>query len=538
VYFINAFIDVMNIDAAELAQISQEMTVRKNPLHLIKHGEDYLDKPHMVFWLSALSMKLLGVYNFTYKLPALLLISLSLLFTYKFTKLWYDKITATVSAIILGTTQAYLLITNDVRTDGILTSFIIFSAWQLSLYLKENKLKNLLFGAIGIAFAMMTKGPIALIVVGFGVGGHLLMKRDWKGILNTKWLLFLLLILVLLLPMCYGLYTQFDLHPEKEVYGLKGPSGVEFFFWTQSFGRITGASAWDNNPGYFFFYHSILWDFQPWILFFILSLIISIYMIIKSKFSAHAYPEYISLFAFVLSFLALSMSNYKLPHYIFCVFPFAAVLTARFMLTLSNKKSKFGERLAKIHFGIMHLFFVLTLLVIIFCFPVHNVFYPALIILLFICFWVVFMYSKSMLDKILLPTIIMFFNFGLISATYFYPNLLAYESASQAGQYATRKKLAKNKFFNYRVHESSLDFYSQRIVISTSPDNLKSIEMGSVIYTDEQGKKELENNQYGIKVDVIKTIPNFHVTGLTLEFLNEKTRAAQVEMRYLLEVKK
>ena len=48
--------------------------------------------------------------------------------------------------------------------------------------------------------------------------------------------------------MSIGLYEQFDLHPEKEVLYMKGPSGFRFFYWTQSFGNNRGESYWDNNP--------------------------------------------------------------------------------------------------------------------------------------------------------------------------------------------------------------------------------------------------------------------------------------------------
>ena len=124
----------------------------------------------------------------------------------------------------------------------------------MSRFLKEQKLLYLVYGAIGVAAAMMSKGPIGIVLVGFALGGDFILKREWKSIFKWEWLLLLFIVVLFLLPMTYGLYTQYDLHPEKEVYGLVGPSGVKFFYWTQSFGRVTGESSWKNDAGFFFFF--------------------------------------------------------------------------------------------------------------------------------------------------------------------------------------------------------------------------------------------------------------------------------------------
>jgi hypothetical protein len=112
----------------------------------------------------------------------------------------------------------------------------------------------------------------------------------------------LIIVALILAPMTYGLYTQYDLHPEKEVYGLSGPSGVKFFYWTQSFGRITGDIYWKNDTSFFFFFHTILWDFQPWIFFLIPALFMRFKTLILSKFRIPEKAEFMSFSGFVLGF--------------------------------------------------------------------------------------------------------------------------------------------------------------------------------------------------------------------------------------------
>src|ERR1700758_3079191 len=142
VYFFNMFIDVMDIDAAQYFAMSREMMESGNYLQLYERGKDYLDKPPLLFWLSSFSLKLFGISNFAYKLPAVLCIILGIYATYRFTLEWYDKQRAVIAALILCSTQAFLLMTNDVRTDGILTSLIICAVWQISGFIKKGKLTN------------------------------------------------------------------------------------------------------------------------------------------------------------------------------------------------------------------------------------------------------------------------------------------------------------------------------------------------------------------------------------------------------------
>ena len=65
VHLIGVFsIPLMDIDASQYASISREMLERNSFLQIYDLGKDYLDKPPMLFWLSALSMKIAFFYIF------------------------------------------------------------------------------------------------------------------------------------------------------------------------------------------------------------------------------------------------------------------------------------------------------------------------------------------------------------------------------------------------------------------------------------------------------------------------------------------
>ena len=72
VHFLNMFIDVMEIDAAQYAAISSEMFTTKSYLQVYFNGNDYLDKPPLLFWLNCISFSIFGISNFSYKFFAVL----------------------------------------------------------------------------------------------------------------------------------------------------------------------------------------------------------------------------------------------------------------------------------------------------------------------------------------------------------------------------------------------------------------------------------------------------------------------------------
>ena len=533
VYFFNLFIDIMEVDAAQYASISREMSKSGSYLQVFEHGRDYLDKPPLLFWMASISIRIFGASNWAYKIPALLIIIIGIYSTFGFAKLWYGSQKAKIAALILCTTQAFFLITNDVRTDGILTGFVMLAVWQLSLFLKNNRLIHLLTGSLALGAAMLSKGPVGMVIVAFAIGGDLLLKRQFKQLFKVQWLILLLVVAVTLLPMCYGLYQQFDLHPEKEVYGLKGPSGLKFFFWTQSFGRITGASSWNNHSGIFYFFQTILWDFQPWILFLIPALFSKFRNLFKFRFKGPDTSEYMTLCGFVLTFAVLSMSSYKLPHYIFPLFPFIAIITADYIVAMAERPGKFMNFLSRFHIGFIHLFFIVPVLSFLFFFPVKTMFLPLVLALLFLLFCYAVWTTKNRVDFIILPTAIMAFTFGLVMSTYFYPSLLKYQAPSIAAKEVYGKKLPEGRFYSFHTGTSSLDFYSRSLVPEFDINRISAYDKGTCIYTDKAGMDEIQkkSGEYGL----IETLDNFHVTGLAITFLNKKTRNKVIDNMYLLE---
>ncbi len=522
---INLGIDIMDVDAAQYASISMEMAQTQNYLQLYHRGADYLDKPPLLFWLSSLSISFFGPSGFAYKLPAVLILWFGVWATYKFGSLWYNQRTGMISAFVLASTQAFHLMTNDIRTDGLLTSFVIGSVYWISVFLKRGHIFSLLAGGICIGAAMLTKGPIGIIIPGAAIGGHLIMSRQWKKIVDWKWLLLLPVIGLVLSPMLYGLYQQFDLHPEKEVYGLKGPSGIGFYFWTQSFGRITGDNYWQNDTPVFYFLQTILWDLQPWVLLFFAALGLKIKNAFKRNKFAEESQEWITFFGFIIPLIALSFSQYKLPHYIFPLFPFAAVLIAHYA---DNYVEQIPKWFRVVHFSLLHLLVIMAAAVLAWAFPTKHPAIVGLTILFYGLFWWFLKNGSNKTDRLILPTLSLVLLFQFVLSLHFYPNLLTYQSTSQAGKMIRKEN--PSQIFWYGKHGHALDYYSGHIIPQLQTDHIKTITPGTWVYTTEERIVELGENR------VIREFDDYPVTLLSLSFLNPQLRERKLKKVYLVEI--
>ena len=64
--------DLMYGDAAQDAVMALRMFREGDFVHLLRNGRDYLDKPHLLFWSAMAGYRALGVHDFSYRLPSVL----------------------------------------------------------------------------------------------------------------------------------------------------------------------------------------------------------------------------------------------------------------------------------------------------------------------------------------------------------------------------------------------------------------------------------------------------------------------------------
>ena len=63
------FFPTVYSDAVVYAMLAKNIAVSGDWVNLIFLGQDWLDKPHLPFWLTAMSFKIFGISSFAYLLP-------------------------------------------------------------------------------------------------------------------------------------------------------------------------------------------------------------------------------------------------------------------------------------------------------------------------------------------------------------------------------------------------------------------------------------------------------------------------------------
>ena len=515
------FIPLMEIDSVQYANISREMLQNKSFLQIFDQGKDYLDKPPMLFWLSSLSMYFFGINDFAFRLPSILMAILAIYSTYKFTLLYYSNEIAILAALVLASTQAMFLITHDVRTDTMLMAWVILAIWQFAIWLNNRKWHSLIIAFSAVAFGMMTKGPIALMVPIFSFAPHMLIHRNFKMLFRWEYLVGLIIIMILLIPMDIGLYQQFDLHPEKVMYEKTGTSGIRFFYWTQSFGRITGESVWHENDDFFFLFQNLLWGFLPWTLFLISGLISECTRVIRTKFIVNKNEEWIVLPGFLITYTALGISNYQLPHYIYVVLPFTAIIAAKSLYSLViNWENKFFKNVINgINIFIYILVLAILLVLLLFTFNTNIYFVIASLSVMSIFFLILMLKKIGAIPKVIQFALFTIITTNLLLTIFFYPTLLEFQLGNEVSKVIRQKNIDKTKFYLYQVYyERSLDFYSNHSFQQV--ESLNSLKSNDYVLV----KNELINQELLTNFNKIEQVSTFHVSTLNAEFLNPKTR--------------
>lgn len=528
------FIPLMEIDSVQYANISREMLQNKSFLQIFDQGKDYLDKPPLLFWLSSLSMYLFGLNDFAFRLPSILMAILAIYSTYKFTLLYYSNEIAALAALVLASTQAMFLITHDVRTDTMLMAWVMLAIWQFAFWLNNRKWSSLIIAFTAVAFGMMTKGPIALMVPIFSFAPHLIMHRNFKMLFRWEYLVGIGIIIILLIPMDIGLYQQFDLHPEKVMYEKTGTSGLRFFYWTQSFGRITGESVWHENDDFFFLFQNLLWGFLPWTLFLIFGLISECTKIIRTKFTLNKNEEWIVLPGFLITYTALGISNYQLPHYIYVVLPFTAIIAAKslYSLVINWENRIFKNIINGINIFIYILILSILLVLLLFTFNTNIYLVIASLSVMGIFFLIVMVKKTEAIPRVIQFALFTIVTTNLLLTIFFYPKLLEYQLGNEVSKVIRQKNIDKNNFYLYQVYyERSLDFYSNYSFQNI--ENLDSLKTNDYVLI----KNELINQELLTNFNKIERISTFHVSTLNAEFLNPKTRDSALTIYAILQKK-
>ncbi|RKN80059.1 ArnT family glycosyltransferase [Ulvibacterium marinum] len=535
VYIAGMFVTLFENDSAQFAVMAMRMVQENDFLSLFKGPEEYLDKPHMHFWLAALSFKVFGLYDWAYRIPAILATFLGAYSCYGLGRLLYNIHVGKLAALVFMTSQTIVLSVIDVRTDAVLTGFTIFAIWQLAAYIEKNSLVHMVLGAFGAGIAFSTKGQIALLVIGLPLLCHLAYTRKWKALLHWKVLVGLLFFGIAIAPMLYAYYHQFDLHPEKIIRGKDNRSGIFFIFWEQSFERLSGEGVGKNSSDYFFFFHTFLWVFVPWTVLGLTAYWCRVKTFFKLRFKYNPKYEFLTLGGISLVFLIISFAQFKLPHYLNIIIPLFSVLTASYLYSLYQyTRRKPLKILLGIQYFLISVVFIASTLIRYFVFKAENPYDHIWTILLggLIIYYV--LKREEYYYRLITISIFSAILLNLTLNIHFYPSLLDYQAGSSMAERVEENEVPKEKIYKLSSnHTWALDFYNQEPLKIASYNELRK-KKDFWLYVNDAEIQEL--HKLGFDWDRQFTEKQFRITRLQAKFLNPNTRKKVLNKMHLIHV--
>jgi len=531
VYIGGMFVTLFENDSAQFAVMAMRMVQENDFLNLFKGPQEYLDKPHLHYWLAALSFKIFGIHDWAYRIPGILATFLGAYSCFGLGKLLYTTDVGKFAALIFLTCQTIVLGAIDVRTDAVLTGFTIFAIWQLVAYIEKNSLLHIILGALGAGLAFSTKGQIALLVIGICILCHLGYTRKWKMFLNWRVLVALVVFALTITPMLYAYYHQFDLHPEKVIRGRNGRSGIFFIFWEQSFERMSGEGIGKNSSDYFFFFHTFLWVFLPWTVLALVGYWWRAKAFFKMRFRYHQNLEFLTFGGITLIFFIISFAQFKLPHYMNIMMPLYAILTASYIHHLAGN-GKVIKPLLGIQYFILAVVFIFSLLICFYVFKLENVWAYALLIVTLLV--IVYFCLKQEAHYLRLITMSVYASLLLngVMNLHFYPSLLRYQGGSSMAQKVAQNDISVDNIYKFTErHTWALDFYN-RHPVKILPLSQLETKKDIWVYVD---SKEMEAlREAGLDWDEQLTVDQFRITRLQLKFLAPSTRYKKLNQMHLV----
>ena len=493
---------------------------------LIDEGHDYLDKPHLLFWLAAGSYHLFGVTSFAYKFPSFLFTIFGIYSTYRLGKSLYNHEVGKLSSLVIASAFAFILANNDVRMEAILTASIAFATWQLVDWVNRKNFINVMGAALGLALAFSTKGLIGVFVPAAGVFFYLLYKKEWKLFYHWHLLALIISFFVFISPVLYCYYLQFDLHPEKIIRGKSGWSGVKFILFQQTFERYEGKSfGGAGSKDYFFFFHSFLWAFAPWS--------IIAYIAVVNRIRNLKKYEWLTTGTLVTMAILITFSGFKLPHYINIIFPSVAVLTSGYLLEKSGS-TKAIHRLSITQVIICVLCLLVATLINTWAFPLQNwiVFVWAAVFLVF--FILILRSLKQQLQKtIVLSVLTSAFIFFLLNSN-FYPQLLTYQAGNELAFETKNKVDPKNVYIWKGIYNPSFQFYSRELKKDFT-DTILNQNHPVWILTDREHLPQLKEKNLSVLQQYIHH--DYNIGTMSGKFINPNTRKQTLDSLFLIRVK-
>ncbi len=217
-------------DETRYTHIALEMLEQGDWVTPRLRGEAYLDKPPLLYWMSALSMQTFGPSPAAARLPSIISAFLTVLLTYVLGKRLIGDQPAWYGALALVLSGGFMLSGRFLLMDSLLTLWttVALLAGVIALCTPNFSKRWWIVASIACALGVLTKGPLALVLCVPPLLAYQLLTKTHRRLILKQYAFFVLPSLLITLPWFIAVAQA-------------NPNFSAHFFWQHHFVRFTNA---------------------------------------------------------------------------------------------------------------------------------------------------------------------------------------------------------------------------------------------------------------------------------------------------------
>ena len=174
------------------AQTAAEMLDRHDWVTPHIFGQPQFEKPILFYWLSAASFAALGRNELAARLPGVLAATALVLMTWAFGRRAFGPRAGTLAGLVLASGAAFAVTARMMLTDVVFSVFVCASCLLLWRAVDPasplGRGRRLLLAALASALAVLTKGPLGLLIPALAALGWRLVSRRPLPLRPRAWL--------------------------------------------------------------------------------------------------------------------------------------------------------------------------------------------------------------------------------------------------------------------------------------------------------------------------------------------------------------
>lgn len=316
-YFVNLGVSSLwDANEAFYAETPREMMVTGDYLAPRFNFEPRVQKPPLTYWVVLLSYRAFGVGEFAVRFPGALAALGVLLFCYGAARSAYGPRAGLAAAAIAATTARIFILARRLPIDILLLFFLTGALFFILRALRRDGRGPWVPVYLFLGLAIMTKGPVALVIPAAALGG-------WRLLAGQRAKVHPLVGTAILAAVVLPWYLA--------VWQAHGWDYIAPFFLSDNLGRFATETLGPSRS-VFYYIHVFLSDFFPWSL--LLAAALVSWRRLRREASAGSSPGWLLLCWACVVFLLFSLSKNKQEYYIAPMYPACAVLIAGALVRL------------------------------------------------------------------------------------------------------------------------------------------------------------------------------------------------------------